>query len=49
MDESIPARITRAKELLASAKHAAMATVNVDGSPHNTPFFFIYDDQLEYI
>lgn len=26
-----------------------MATVNEDGSPHNTPFFFIHDESLAYI
>jgi hypothetical protein len=28
---------------------AAMATVNPDGSPHNTPFYLILDDKLEHI
>lgn len=39
-------RITRAKELLGTVRHAAMATVNEDGSPHNTPYFFMYDATL---
>lgn len=26
-----------------------MATVNEDGSPHNTPYFFMCDDSLEYL
>lgn len=26
-----------------------MATVNEDGSPHNTPYFFLYDDKLRYL
>jgi general stress protein 26 len=38
--------LTRAKELLKTAKHAAMATVNEDGSPHNTPYFFMYSPDL---
>lgn len=39
----------RAKELLKIAKHAAMATVNADGTPHNTPFYVIFDDALEHV
>ena len=46
MDEKIVARIKRAKELLATARHAAMATVNADGSPHNTPYFLMFVDDL---
>jgi hypothetical protein len=42
-------RISRAKELLATVRHAAMATVNEDGSPHNTPYFFMYDDTLQHL
>ena len=34
-------RTERAKWLLTNIKHAAMATVNSDGSPHNTPYFFM--------
>ncbi|MDB5181995.1 MAG: hypothetical protein JWP13_758 [Candidatus Saccharibacteria bacterium] len=30
--------------LLQTARHAAMATVNNDGSPHNTPFLFLHDE-----
>jgi hypothetical protein len=41
--------LDRAKELLKTAKHAAMATVNNDGTPHNTPFYLILDDKLEHI
>jgi len=36
-------RIARAKELLKTVRHAAMATVNEDGSPHNTPYFFAHN------
>ena len=42
-------RIQRARELLSTARNAAMATVNADGSPHNTPFHFIIDDTREHI
>lgn len=49
MDERLEDRIARAKELLKTVRHAAIATVNEDGTPHNTPVFFIYDHSLEYI
>lgn len=42
-------RISRAKELLATVHHAAMATVNQDGTPHNTPFHFQIDETHEHI
>jgi hypothetical protein len=41
--------IERARELLSAARNASMATVNEDGSPHNTPFRLLYDPKLEYI
>lgn len=40
-------RILRAKELLETIRHAAMATVNEDGTPHNTPYFFMHDTDLD--
>lgn len=49
MDNDLSKRIARAKELLNGVRHAAMATVNADGTPHNTPFFFIRDPKLGYI
>jgi hypothetical protein len=44
-----PERTERAKELLRTVKHAAMATVNADGSPHNTPYFFMAGPDLQYL
>ena len=41
--------IERAKELLKTVRHAAMATVNADGSPHNTPFHYLIDAEREHI
>jgi hypothetical protein len=41
IDPNIPERIERARQLLATVKHAAMATVNDDGSPHNSPYLFM--------
>ncbi len=37
----------RAKWLLENARFAAMATVNEDGSPHNTPYLFMKSDDLK--
>jgi general stress protein 26 len=45
----IEERVARAKELLKTARHAAMATVNEDGTPHNTPLFFLIDDDLQRV
>jgi hypothetical protein len=49
MTDNKTQHIMRAKELLQTAKHAAMATVNADGSPHNTPFLFLHDDALTHV
>ncbi|HSE61439.1 MAG TPA: pyridoxamine 5'-phosphate oxidase family protein [Candidatus Saccharimonadales bacterium] len=40
-------RIQRARWLLKNSKHAAMATVNEDNTPHNTPYFFMASDDLQ--
>jgi len=48
-NEVLSSRIKRARYLLKNARHIAMATVNEDGSPHNTPLFFIRDDALDYV
>ncbi len=45
----IAERTDRAKWLLANIKHASMATVNQDGSPHNTPYFFLASHDLTKI
>lgn len=42
-------RIKRAQELLSTVNHAAMATVNEDGSPHNTPYFFMISSDLKLL
>lgn len=36
-------RIERAKELLGTVLHVPLATVNEDGSPHNSPVFVTFD------
>jgi putative heme iron utilization protein len=45
-DALLAARIDRARELLSTVRHVAIATVNADGSPHNSPVFAGTDDQL---
>lgn len=45
----IQQRIERARQLIATGKHASMATVNADGSPHNSPFYLILDPELKQI
>lgn len=49
MNSSSQVQIDRAKELLRTVRHAAMATVNADGTPHNTPFFLILDPELKRV
>lgn len=49
MFPDLESKIERARELLATSRHVALATVNEDGSPHNSPVRFIYHPKLEYI
>lgn len=49
MNDQLAFKLARAKEIIQTALHASMATVNEDGSPHNTPFFLILDEKLEHI
>jgi len=49
MKEDLENKIKRAKELLKTSRHISIATVNEDGSPHNSPVLLIYDPKLEYI
>lgn len=46
MNEELKERIDRAKELLKAVQHVSIATVNADGSPHNSPVFMAFDDYL---
>jgi hypothetical protein len=34
---------------LQTVRHAAMATVNENGTPHNTPYLFMRDDKLKHL
>jgi predicted pyridoxine 5'-phosphate oxidase superfamily flavin-nucleotide-binding protein len=38
-EQTIRQRIERARELLHTVRHVALATVNEDGSLHNAPVF----------
>ena len=49
MDKDLENKIKRAKELITTSRHMSIATVNEDGSPHNSPIRFIYDPKIEYI
>jgi len=46
MNESREARIEKVKSLLQEICHVAIATVNADGSPHNTPVFAGIDNNF---
>ncbi|MCX6703816.1 MAG: pyridoxamine 5'-phosphate oxidase family protein [Candidatus Zambryskibacteria bacterium] len=42
-------KMNRAKQLIYTSRHISLATTNVDGSPHNSPVRFFYDEKLENI
>jgi hypothetical protein len=46
MNSTLGERLERVRELLTTVRHVAIATVNDDGSPHNSPVFAAVDDQL---
>lgn len=43
MDKAVLQSIQEAQAFLKHVRNAAMATVNEDGTPHNTPFFLLYN------
>ena len=45
----LESKIERGKELIYTSKHISFATTNADGSPHNSPVRFFYDEKLENI
>jgi hypothetical protein len=50
MNMEIPeVKLNRAKELIYTSRHISLATTNADGSPHNSPVRFFYDEKLENI
>jgi len=46
MNDERSLQIELAKKLLKTVRHAAYATVNEDGSPHNSPLMLIYNESL---
>jgi hypothetical protein len=42
-------KLNRAKELIYTSRHISLATTNADGSPHNSPVRYFFDDKLENI
>ncbi|NDE68368.1 pyridoxamine 5'-phosphate oxidase family protein, partial [bacterium] len=42
-------KLNRAKELIHTSRHISLATTNADGSPHNSPMRFFFDEKLEHI
>ncbi len=42
-------KMNRAKQLIYTSRHISLATTNADGSPHNSPVRFFYDEKLENI
>jgi hypothetical protein len=42
-------KLMRAKELIYTSRHISLATTNTDGSPHNSPVRFFFDQKLENI
>ncbi len=47
--KNLESKLNRAKELIYTSKHIALATTNADGSPHNSPVRFFFDEKLENI
>lgn len=37
------------EEILTTVRVASMATVNEDGSPHNSPLVFLYDQNMKHV
>ena len=42
-------KMNRAKELIYTSRHISLATTNADGSPHNSPVRYFFDNKLENI
>ena len=49
MEKQLIIRTERAQALVSNVGNAAMATVNVDGSPHNTPLFIAFSPDFETV
>jgi len=46
---TLETKTNRAQELIETSKHISLATSHADGSPHNSPVRFFYDEKLENI
>lgn len=46
MEQHQTEQIELAKKLLKTVRHAAYATINEDGTPHNSPLMLIYNQDL---
>jgi Pyridoxamine 5'-phosphate oxidase len=42
-------RLQHIRGVLKSVRHIALATVNVDGTPHNSPVFSAHDNALQFV
>lgn len=42
-------RLQRVREVLQAARHIALATVNIDGTPHNSPVFSAHNKDLHFV
>lgn len=49
MNDLIKQQVMQTANLLNDTMFVALATVNEDGSPHNTPLFFMHDEDLSYV
>jgi hypothetical protein len=49
MNDTLQQQIAAAAGLLNDTMFAALATVNADGTPHNTPLFFMHDEDLSHV
>lgn len=47
--KNLELKIARAKELIHTSRHISLATTNADGSPHNSPVRYFFDEKLETI
>lgn len=46
MNQDHLAQVKLAQKLLKTVRHAAYATMNEDGTPHNSPLMLIYNEDL---
>lgn len=49
MNNDLQQQIAASASLLNDIMFGALATVNADGTPHNTPLYFMHDEDLSYL